>query len=87
MAETDVNSEAQMAHCANLVQSWIDYTVKAPDVYLGTQLRAFGVSAGLAMRICSLEEHELDDAIAQLGKLVREIYQNSEDHIQVGAVH
>jgi hypothetical protein len=85
--EKELDTKEQMGHCANIVQAWIDYSVKTPELMLGTQLRAFGVSAGLAMRICSLEESEVDDAVEQMSKLIREIYKNSEDTLNVGAVH
>ena len=85
--EKELDSKEQMDHCAALVQAWIDYSVKTPELMLGTQLRAFGVSAGLSMRICGLDESEVDDAVEQMSKLIREIYKNSEDTINVGAVH
>ena len=85
--EEKLNSKEQMDHCAALMQAWLDYSVKTPELMVGTQLRAFGVSAGLAMRMSGMQESEVDDAVNHMSQLIRAIYKHSKDTITVGAVH
>jgi len=71
----------QFAMCNDLVQMWINYTHEHPNLMLGTQLRAFGVCAGLAMRICDLEASEVEEASDTMASLARDVYQKAEDKV------
>lgn len=71
----------QFAMCNDLVQMWINYTHDHPNLMLGTQLRAFGVCAGLAMRICDLEASEVEEASDTMAGLARDVYQKAEDKV------
>jgi len=71
----------QFAMCNDLVQMWINYTHEHPNLMLGTQLRAFGVCAGLAMRICDLEKSEVQEATESMSSLAQDVYQRAEDKV------
>lgn len=71
----------QFAMCNDLVQMWINYTHEHPHLMLGTQLRAFGVCAGLAMRICDLAANEVEEASETMAGLARDVFQKAEDKV------
>lgn len=84
--ESHFPDEQQFKFCNELVQMWINYTHDNPELMLGTQLRAFGVCAALAMRICDLEEGDLEDAIRAMSEVTTQVYKNAGDAVNAATL-
>jgi len=86
MTNAHFPDEQQFRMCNELVQMWINYTHDNPELMLGTQLRAFGVCAALAMRICDLEEGDLEEAIQALSEVTSQVYKNAGDKVMAATL-
>lgn len=72
-------SDPQMAAAHEMVQQFITYSVDNPHVMLGTYLRSLSIIAGLAMRMCEMNEEHMAEALEAMKMTVLEAYRQSED--------
>lgn len=94
MTEAEIEEKAkalfpddqQYRMCNEMVQFWINYTHENPEIMLGTHLRALGVCAALAMRLCDLGDDEYPDAIENFNALVKQVFDNAEENIKAATL-